>query len=246
MARLGRGQPFKPLIRKPLTTSSSSGTGSISLDIAVASVGAGLGNGVGTIALDIAVAGVGAGAGLGVGAVALNIAVAGVGLATAYAAGSIGLDIDVAGTGAGAGTGVGAVALDIAVTGVSTGGSAAGSIGLDIDVAGAGASSGLLFEDGHDGDYHKRRKKLFDDENQRITRKREDIIAAYERIVEGKPDETKELVKVFEVKDKKRASKTQAFGPKIDFDRFMKDLDRVERLWELYLEMEDEDLMVLL
>ena len=104
----------------------------------------------------------------------------------------------------------------------------------------------IIVIDTHDGDYHKRRKKLFDDENQRVTRKREDIIAAYERIVEGKPDEAQELVEGFEVKDKKIASKAQVLGPKIDFDRFMKDLDRVERLWELYLEMEDEDLMVLL
>jgi hypothetical protein len=104
----------------------------------------------------------------------------------------------------------------------------------------------IVVIDTHDGDYHKRRKKLFDDENQRVTRKREDIIAAYERIVEGKPDEAQELVEGFEVKDKKRASKAQALGPKIDFDRFMKDLDRVERLWELYLEIEDEDFLILL
>lgn len=104
----------------------------------------------------------------------------------------------------------------------------------------------IIVIDTHDGDYHKRRKKLFDDENQRVTRKREDIIAAYERIVEGKPDEAKELVEGFEVKDKKRASKAQVLGPKIDFDRFMKDLDRVERLWELYLEIEDEDFLILL
>jgi hypothetical protein len=104
----------------------------------------------------------------------------------------------------------------------------------------------IVVIDTHDGDYHKRRKKLFDEEIQRDTRRREDIIAAYERIVEGKPDEAKELVEGFEVKDKKRASKTQVLGPKIDFDRFMKDLDRVERLWELYLEIEDEDFLILL
>jgi hypothetical protein len=246
MARLGRGQPFKPLIRKPLTTSSASGTGLISLDIAVAGVGAGLGKAVGAIALDIAVAGIGAGTGRGVGAVALNITVAGTGLATAYAAGTVGLDIAVAGTGAGAGTGVGAVALDIYVAGVATAGSAAGSIGLDIDVAGAGASSGGLLEDTHDGDYHKKLKELFDKENQRDKRKREDIIAAYERIVEGKPELAKELTAEFEIKSKSKYNKDQVMTPRIDFDKFIKDLNRVEQLWNQYLEMEDEDLMVLL
>jgi len=161
--------------------------------------------------------------------------------------GTIALDIAVAGVGASSAASVGTVAMDIAISGVGrAAATSVGTVGIDIAVAGVGASSGLLFEDGHDGDYHKRRKKLFDDENQRVTRKREDIIAAYERIVEGKPDEAQELVEGFEVKDKKKASKAQALSPKIDFDRFMKNLDRVERLWELYLEIEDEDFLILL
>ena len=104
----------------------------------------------------------------------------------------------------------------------------------------------IIIIDTHDGDYIKRRKKLFDEEIQRVARNRDKIIAAYERIVEGKPDEAEELMAGFEVIDKETKNKVQVFGPKIDFDRFVKDLDRVERLWELYLEMEDEDLMVLL
>jgi len=53
------------------------------------------------------------------------------------------------------------------------------------------------------------------------------------------------LIDGFEVKDKNTDSKEQS-TPSIDFDKFLKDLDRVERLWNEYLEMEDEDLMVLL
>lgn len=108
------------------------------------------------------------------------------------------------------------------------------------------AETPIIVIDTHDGDYVKKRKKRFDKEIQRLAKNRDGIIAAYERIVEGKPEEAKELVAGFEVKEKKSASKTQVIAPKIDFDKFIKDLDRVERLWELYLEIEDEDLLVLL
>lgn len=108
------------------------------------------------------------------------------------------------------------------------------------------AETPIIVIDTHDGDYVKKRKKRFDQEIQRLAKNRDGIIAAYERIVEGKPEEAKELVAGFEVKEKKSASKTQVIAPKIDFDKFIKDLDRVERLWELYLEIEDEDLLVLL
>lgn len=104
----------------------------------------------------------------------------------------------------------------------------------------------VIVDDTHDGDYIKRRKKLFDEEIQRVARRREDIIAAYERIVEGKPEIAKELVADFEIKPKKSKNKEAVLRPNIDFDKFTKDLARVERLWNLYLEIEDEDLLVLL
>ena len=65
-------------------------------------------------------------------------------------------------------------------------------------------------------------------------------------IVEGKPEVAKELVSGFEVKTKNKNNKQQKTIPNIDFDKFIKDLDRVERLWNEYLEIEDEDLLVLL
>ena len=110
----------------------------------------------------------------------------------------------------------------------------------------SGAPPPIIIDDTHDGDYHKRLQKRFDEENQRVKLKREEVIAAYERIVEGKPDLAKELVAGFEVKAKTSKSKGQVLQPTIDFDKFLKDLDRVEQLWNEYLDMEDEDLMVLL
>ena len=103
----------------------------------------------------------------------------------------------------------------------------------------------IIVDDTHDGDYHKKLKKRFDKENQRLKRKRDDVIAAYERIVEGKPALAKELTAGFEVKAKS-SKKTGKSLPSIDFDKLINDLDRTERLWNEYLEMEDEDLMVLL
>ena len=110
----------------------------------------------------------------------------------------------------------------------------------------SGAPPPIIIDDTHDGDYHKRLKKRFDEENQRVKLRREAVIAAYERIVEGKPDLAKELVEGFEVKAKQSNSKDKDLLPRIDFDKFIKDLNRVEQLWNQYLEMEDEDLMVLL
>ena len=149
--------------------------------------------------------------------------------------------------------------ITIALTGVQATGQvgtvANGEIFFGLNGVQATGAAGTVFyttppiiitDDTHDGDYHKKLKELFDKENQRDKRKREDIIAAYERIVEGKPELAKELTAGFEIKSKSKYNKDQAMTPRIDFDKFIKDLNRVEQLWNQYLEMEDEDLMVLL
>ena len=127
--------------------------------------------------------------------------------------------------------------LTIALTGVE----ATGAVGNVIYVP----APIIIVDDTHDGDYHKKLKKRFDKENQRLKRKRDDVIAAYERIVEGKPALARELTAGFEVKAKS-SKKTGKSLPSIDFDKLINDLDQTERLWNEYLEMEDEDLMVLL
>lgn len=104
----------------------------------------------------------------------------------------------------------------------------------------------IIVDDTHDGDYHKKLQKRFDEEKQRLEQRRKNVIAAYERIVEGKPDLAKELTAGFEITDKQIESKGQVFVSNIDFDKLINDLDRTQKLWDEYLEMEDEDLMVLL
>ena len=155
---------------------------------------------------------------------------------------------------------VGTVApsLTIALTGVSATGSV-GTVshgGVSFALTGVEATGAvgnviyvpapiIIVDDTHDGDYHKKLKKRFDEDNQRFKQKRKDIITAYERIVEGKPALAKQLIAGFEVKDKNTDNRGQ-LTTSIDFDKFLKDLDRVDSLWNEYLEMEDEDLMVLL
>jgi hypothetical protein len=132
---------------------------------------------------------------------------------------------------------VGYGGVTIALSGVEATGTAGNVIYVPAPI--------IIVDDTHDGDYHKKLKKRFSKENQRLKQKREDIVAAYERIVEGKPDLAKELTAGFEVKAKSSKNKPKELQP-IDFDKFLKDIDKVEQLWAEYLEMEDEDLMVLL
>lgn len=127
--------------------------------------------------------------------------------------------------------------ISFALTGVEATGTAGNVIYVPAPI--------IVVDDTHDGDYHKKLKKRFDKENQRLKRKRDDVIAAYERIVEGKPGLAKELTAGFEVKAKSSKSTGKSL-PNIDFDKLINDLDRTEQLWNEYLEMEDEDLMVLL
>ena len=175
-----------------------------------------------------------------VGTVAPSITIAITGVQATGQVGTEGESLTIALTGVEATGQVGTVShggISFALTGVEATGTAGNVIYVPAPI--------IVVDDTHDGDYHKKLKKRFDKENQRLKRKRDDVIAAYERIVEGKPDLAKELTAGFEVKAKssKRSGKSL---PIIDFDKLINDLDRTEQLWNEYLEMEDEDLMVLL
>ena len=93
-------------------------------------------------------------------------------------------------------------------------------------------------DDTHDGKYLK---KQFDKEKRRYDQRRKDIIAAYERVVEGKPDVAEEIVRPFVKAETEKLS-----SPQIDFDRLLANIDEVERLWATFLEMDDEDILVMM
>jgi hypothetical protein len=101
--------------------------------------------------------------------------------------------------------------------------------------------SPIVLMDMHDGGPRKHR---FADEIETKRLKREDLIEAYERLVEGKVRAVQAIVKPF-ADTPAKANKTIA-AHKIDFDKMLADIDRTERLWNLYVEMDDEDILLLL
>jgi len=105
---------------------------------------------------------------------------------------------------------------------------------------------GAVILDTHDGDYHKKLKSKFDKEQRSLRRKKKDIIAAYERIVEGRPDIAAEIVKGYE-KPLAATQYTDALQPaNINFDSLINNLDRMDQLWNEAMELDDEDILVLL
>lgn len=99
----------------------------------------------------------------------------------------------------------------------------------------------VILIDTHDGDYKKRTKKLIDEERARIARRRKSVIHAYERLVEGKPEVAEEIVAPFiKPATKKRAE------PELDFDRLLASITRTEALWRAYIDMDDEEVLMLL
>lgn len=98
----------------------------------------------------------------------------------------------------------------------------------------------VIIGDTHDGDYHKKRFKA---ETEEKLQRKKSIIEAYEFLVEGKVPEVAEIVEPFVQAHKEPSNKV--YVPQINFDAFLEDIDRVERLWNLYLDIEDEEFLLL-
>ena len=93
-----------------------------------------------------------------------------------------------------------------------------------------------LIDVGHDGDYLK---KKFAKEVADAARRKAEIVYAFERIVEGRPDVAEEIAAPF-------METRAATLPAIDYDRMLADLDRVQRIWDLHIELDDEDVLALI
>lgn len=91
--------------------------------------------------------------------------------------------------------------------------------------------------DTHDGDNLRRRQKRWEEEAQARKRKKHEILAAYEYLVEGKSPIVEELVSPFV--EQPRPIKGKERPPIINFDRMLGDVERIEQLWAEYLEMDD-------
>jgi hypothetical protein len=96
--------------------------------------------------------------------------------------------------------------------------------------------SQIVEVDTHDGDYLK---KKFAKEVADAARRKAEIVYAFERIVEGRPEAAAEIAEPF-------METRAATLPAIDYDRMLADLDRVQRIRDLHLELDDEDVLALI
>mgnify|MGYP006283670889 FL=1 len=100
----------------------------------------------------------------------------------------------------------------------------------------------VILVDTHDGD--KRKHRRFDEEAQKRAKRRQEVIAAYEELVEGKPRVAQEIISPFVEVDL-----TQPDGipvAQINFDALLADVARIDRLYRELQEMDDEEALLLL
>ena len=98
----------------------------------------------------------------------------------------------------------------------------------------------IVVIDTHDGD-QKRRKK-FDDDTEARKRRRAQIQDAYETLLEDRPQVVEAIVAPFT----KPAVKASTAVPSLDWDALLNDLDAAEKIYAAYLEMDDEEVLLLL
>lgn len=88
-------------------------------------------------------------------------------------------------------------------------------------------------------------KKRFKKEIDRRFKNKNEIIRAFERIIEGKPDVVEEIITPF-LTEPFTFVETLSTASNIDYDRLLLDIDRVERIWQHFIELDDEDVLTLL
>lgn len=88
-------------------------------------------------------------------------------------------------------------------------------------------------------------KKRFKKEIDRRFKNKNEIIRAFERIIEGKPDVVEEIITPF-LTEPFTFVETLSTTQNIDYDRLLLDIDRVERIWQYFIELDDEDVLTLL
>jgi hypothetical protein len=96
--------------------------------------------------------------------------------------------------------------------------------------------------DTHDGG---KRKKKEEEQRKREAAKakarRDEVLKLFERIVEGKPEVAEEIAEPFVI-----TQATIQAPAVIDYDAMLASFDRVEQIYNAYIEMDDEDVLLLL
>jgi hypothetical protein len=91
--------------------------------------------------------------------------------------------------------------------------------------------------DTHDGDKHRKRIRKVRDEREL---RREQVITAYQTLLEARPQETAEIVAEYST------PATTLRAPSVDFDALLADLDAAERLYQAYIDLDDEEWLLLI
>ena len=104
------------------------------------------------------------------------------------------------------------------------------------------APTPVIVVDTHDGE--EKRKKKYAEEIEAKERKKAELKAIYEELVEGKPRVVEEIVAPYMVVTED--VKTATVKPEIDFDRLLNSLDTVQKLYREYQELDDEDVLLLI
>jgi hypothetical protein len=99
----------------------------------------------------------------------------------------------------------------------------------------------IVIVDTHDGG-PKRRKQ----EAEKAKQRKDEFIALFEHIVEGKPLVAQEIASPFIKQATISELKPIDFINQIDFDALMADLAKVQQIYDAYIEMDDEEVLALL
>jgi len=102
----------------------------------------------------------------------------------------------------------------------------------------------VILVDTHDGDHKKKRR--YDEEAKKRAERRQEIIAAYEELVEGKPRVAQEIVAPFVEVEAEVAELAVIPVAQINFDALLDDVTRLERLYRELQELDDEETLLLL
>ncbi len=98
--------------------------------------------------------------------------------------------------------------------------------------------------DMHDGD--KKRKKRLAEESAKAKKRRDEVVALFEHLVEGKPLVAEEIAAPYVKEATISELKSIDFINTVDFDALMADLARVQQIYDAYIEMDDEEVLALL
>jgi hypothetical protein len=100
----------------------------------------------------------------------------------------------------------------------------------------------VVVPDTHDGD--RKRKRKFQEDEEARARRRKQIQDAYEVLLEGRPEVVEAIAAPFVDAPKTPGIAIQT--PSVNWEALLDDLDAAERLYAAYVELDDEEVLLLL